>query len=532
MIIGSNVSGGASKKRQRVGSNNRLSSTTAVIDSSRPDGTLTDSSRKPPSVRRSNSHSLLPSSSAAAAASGGFNDSATADVILRLYLELPSPFDSDDSAVGSVDQAEFQVYLHSDVLRRSKYFAALLSDRWKRESGDMDPESSRKIYRFNLGVAATTGSIDNHLTVLQLLYTNDFSTVIDCVSTALLILPVALELLFEDCVRSCVRFLEAVPWTEEEEKMILSFVPFLRDEESKELLARVSPAKNDSSVEMLHGLILTAIHNHPNMAFAKAFVAKLLRDFSSRESARRVLDLAFETSLKIVKESLEEYSSPAFRGDHNETEAIQRLNLHTAMTNGRHLLWLIERMIELRVADNAVKAWSEQDSFTADLQRAFRDDAWRNIVPGLPAVVLRCTCKLANAVAAGTILADRQVRMKLVKDWLPVLNVCKDHVSPMLPSHKSLYLELEETFLKIISTLPMLDAQELLQQCLSFSTRNVEDCPHLVTAFNTWFRRATRPPQAENLSLGTRKDSNSLPSPVTSKQSPSSTTKFAGGFAK
>uniref|UniRef100_A0A5B7BC38 At3g05675-like ankyrin-like domain-containing protein n=1 Tax=Davidia involucrata TaxID=16924 RepID=A0A5B7BC38_DAVIN len=92
-----------------------------------------------------------------------------------------------------------------------------------------------------------------------------------------------------------------------------------------------------------------------------------------------------------------------------------------------------------------------------------------------------------------------QVRMKLVKDWLPVLIVCKDNVSPMLPSHKSLYLELEETFLKIISTLPMSDAQELLQQCLSFSTRNVEECPHLVNAFNTWFRRATRSPQADNL---------------------------------
>ena len=67
----------------------------------------------------------------------------------------------------------------------------------------------------------------------------------------------------------------------------------------------------------------------------------------------------------------------------------------------------------------------------------------------------------------------------------------------MSPSNKSLYLELEETFLRIISTLPMSDAQELLQQCLSFSTRNVEDCPHLFTAFNTWFRRAARPPQTD-----------------------------------
>ncbi|KAK4278601.1 hypothetical protein QN277_016429 [Acacia crassicarpa] len=42
-----------------------------------------------------------------------------------------------------------------------------------------------------------------------------------------------------------------------------------------------------------------------------------------------------------------------------------------------------------------------------DLQRAFRDDAWRNILLGLRAVMLHCTWKLAKAVAASTILATR-----------------------------------------------------------------------------------------------------------------------------
>ncbi|KAL0365516.1 UNVERIFIED_CONTAM: BTB/POZ domain-containing protein [Sesamum angustifolium] len=492
--------GGTLKKKQRVGSNNRLSSTLADLDSSLSDGTLAEGSYKPPSLRRSSSHSLLPVVSSCA---GGFNDAATADVVLRLLLdqqysqfELP---EASSDTTSPVDQSEIQIYLHSHVLRRSKYFTALLSERWQQqnESSSNSSDNAPKIYRFKLSVPATTDSINHHLTVLQLLYSDDLLSSIDTVSTALNLLPVALELLFEDCIKACVKFLEAVPWSEDEEKKILNLIPFLSDEESKELLARVSPLKSDSSEEMLHGLILSAIHNHPNMAFAKAFVAKLLRDFSSRESARRVLDKAFEKSLRVVKQSLEEYSSPDFRGDHNETEAIQRLNLHTAMTNGKHLLWLVERMIELKVADTAVKTWSEQASFTADLQRAFRDDAWRNIVPSLPAVVLRCTSRLANAVATGNILATRQVRMKLVRDWLPVLIICKDSVSLMGPNHKSLYLELEETFLRIISTLPLSDAQELLQQCLSFSTRNVDDCPHLVAAFTTWFRRANRPPQPD-----------------------------------
>ncbi|KAM3291709.1 BTB/POZ domain-containing protein [Capsicum chacoense] len=487
------------KKRQRVGSNSRLSSTIGIIDSSRPDNTLTERSQKPSGIRRTSSHAVIPPSSSFTA-SGGFNDSATADVVLRLFVDQLPLFDTDDSeSISAVDsdQSDVQIYLHSDVLRRSKYFAALLSDRWQKESNDGDSGNSSRMFRFNLGVPATPSSVDHHLTVLQLLYSNDFSTTIHNVSIALSVLPVALELLFEDCIKACVRFLEAVPWTEDEERKILSIVPLLGDEESQELLARVSIDKNASSEEMLHGLILSALHNHPNMAFAKAFVAKLLRDFSSKEAAKRVLDRAFQSSLKIVKESLEEYSSPDFRGDHNETEAIQRLNLHTAMTNGRHLLWLVERMIELRVADTAVQEWSNQASFTADLLRALRDDAWRNIVPGLPAVVLRCTCKLSNAVANGTILATRQVRMKIVKDWLPVLILCKDNVTPMMPSHKTVYLELEDTFLRIISTLPLSDAQELLQQCLSFSTRNVEDCPHLISAFTTWFRRANRFPQSD-----------------------------------
>ncbi|XP_044487987.1 BTB/POZ domain-containing protein At1g63850-like [Mangifera indica] len=420
-----------------------------------------------------------------------FNDHSTADVILRLYVDSSSPFVAESSA-----EDEVKVYLHSDVLLRSKYFAAFLSDRWQKPNptnNDIDRGNDDKIISLNFGVSSTKPSpISDHVKVIQLLYTDDFSSVINTVTTALDLLPVALELLFEDCIKACIKFIEAVPWTEEEEKRVIEIIPLLREEESRELLPRIY-SHDISCEEMLHGLIMSAIHNHPNTAFVKAFVAKLLREFASGESARRVLERAFEESLKVVKESLEEYSSPDFRGDTNETEAIQRLNLHTAMTNGRHLVWLVERMIELRVADNAVKEWSEQAEFTADLQRAFRDDAWRNIVPGLPSVVMRCTCKLANGVAGGTILAARQVRMKLVRDWLPVLIVCKDNVSALVPSQKALYLELEETFLRIISTLPMSDAQQLLQKCLSFSTKNVEDCPHLITAFNTWFRRATRP---------------------------------------
>lgn len=410
-----------------------------------------------------------------------FNDISTADVIVRLYENSDENSDISDGA----DQSEVEIYLHSSVLTRSKYFDALLSDRWQK---DVETDSISKV-----SLQISNGSIDDYVTVLKLLYYDDFTAVISSVSIAISILPIALELLFEDCVKACVRFIEAVPWTEDEEKIVISLVPMLKREECDELLARVSPANVNSSEEMLIELLKVAINNLSNMAFAKAFVAKLLRDYSCKESVRRVLDRVFLDTLREVKMSLEEYSRPDFRVDNNETEAMQRLHLHTAMKNGRNLLWIIERMIELGVADRAVVEWTNQDSLPMDLQRAFRDELWRNIVPALPGVVLRCTSKLANVVASGSILADRKVRMKLVEDWLPVLRVCKENVSAGMSNYKSLYLELEETFLKITSTLPMSESQMLLKECLSFSTRNVDDCPHLVTAFNTWFRRAKQP---------------------------------------
>ncbi|XP_004292039.1 PREDICTED: BTB/POZ domain-containing protein At1g63850-like [Fragaria vesca subsp. vesca] len=469
--------GATSKKRQRAAALAANSSTTTsasrpcaaiIIDSPTSHADL----NKPNPLPHKPHDPSLPS----------FNDVASADVILRLSVDPTAADHSPDDVV---------LYLHSACLRRCKYFAALLSDRWQQHQDDA--VSAAAPYRINLEVPPAPGSIEARIAVLQLLYSDDFASAINTVTAAIELLPVALELLFEECVLRCVRFLEAVPWTEEEESRVLALVPLLSEDESKDLLARVS-GTNNSSEEMLYGLITSVIHN-PNMAYVKAFVAKLLREFSSRDSAERVLERAFQSTFHVVKESMEDYSSPGVRGDHNETEAIQRLNLHTAMTNGRHLLWLVERMIELRVADAAVKEWSEQPAFAADLQRAFRDDAWRNIVPGLPGVLLRCTAKLSSAIASGTILVAAQVRKKLVNDWLPVLIVCKDNISPLTPNNRPLYLDLEETFLKIISTLPMLDAQELLQQCLVFSTRTFDDCPHLVMAFNTWFRRAARPPQ-------------------------------------
>uniref|UniRef100_A0A0D9VYE7 At3g05675-like ankyrin-like domain-containing protein n=1 Tax=Leersia perrieri TaxID=77586 RepID=A0A0D9VYE7_9ORYZ len=443
-----------------------------------------------------------------------------ADLILRLHLDLDPCPDEDDAGLGAGEDlrgpaTSLDLHVSSSSLLRSRYFAALLSDRW---SPAPSSTAGGGHGHLSLAVAAPyscSHPFHAHVEVVRLLHTLDFAGAIRSPGDALDVLPVALQLLFDACVEACTRFLEAVPWSAEEEARVLELAPLLPADEASDLLARITPppaaspsaaggeAARSPSEAMLHGLIHSAIHGHPVPAATKAFVAMLLKDYPSRDCVQKVLDEAFLSRLETVKELMGKYASPDFRVavDSDEREAIQRLNLQSAVLNVRHLLWLIERMVDMRVADNAVMLWSEQAALTADLQKLLNDvDMWKNITPGLPVLVTRCTLRFANSVATGETVVPRQVRMKLVKSWLPVLNVCRNMVQPMQCGYKSPNCqELEETFLQIISTLPVPDAQELLQQCLGFSTRNVDDCPHLVAAFKTWFRRAGRAPQgAEN----------------------------------
>lgn len=475
----------SAKKKQRVGSSNRLSS----LAERPPPPPPPASEQKPGSSRvefvelESDGKSKRPSKSPIV-----FNDPTTADVVLFLHPQQVASADASDLEAEST-LTSTEVFLHAFVLEQCRYFATVLSERWQEAREFSEGPNHEKRMHINITIPASRG-VEPYLLVMQLLYSKDFQGFITDVPTALSCLPVAAEWLYDECITACVQYLEAVPWTEDEEKRVLDVVTSLQLRESAQLLARVVPVNTTAVQDMLSGLVYAATHSHLNGATVKAFVARLLNDHASRSTVKLVLDSAFASSLKTVKDSVEEYASPNLRGRHDEIEALQRMNLHTASVNGKHLLWLVERMIELRVADNAVTEWSEQSVFTANLQRAFNDDAWRSIAPSLPALVLRCTCRLANAVAAGTIIASCQVRKRLVKYWLPVLLVSRDNPLPAASTPKLLHQELEDVFLRIISTLPLGDAQTLLPLCLSFATRSVDDCPHLMAAFNMWFRRA------------------------------------------
>lgn len=185
-----------------------------------------------------------------------FEDASTADVILHLQQRQDSSstlvdqdrsgYESDDlpRAAESGQSEARALHVHTQVLVQCRYFNALLSERWLERGQESTEDDNQKSKPIPINLSVGPGrSYESYVTTIQLLYSKDFMGVIVNVATALSILPIAAELLYDDCISACVRFLEAVPWSKEEERQIVQIVSLLQLEESSQLLARLSPVK-------------------------------------------------------------------------------------------------------------------------------------------------------------------------------------------------------------------------------------------------------------------------------------------------
>jgi len=180
-----------------------------------------------------------------------FDDASTADVILHLQQDEGSLSEQDKSEDEITDSLKVvaaghggahAVNVHALVLSQCRYFDALLSDRWQDRAETSTQEDSEKSRPIHINLCVVPGRHrSSYIETLKLLYTQDFIGTIHNVESALSILPIAAELLYDHCISVCVKFLEAVSWTREEERQIVQLVSCLQLEESSLLLARLRP---------------------------------------------------------------------------------------------------------------------------------------------------------------------------------------------------------------------------------------------------------------------------------------------------
>jgi len=158
-----------------------------------------------------------------------FGDKSTADTKLQLI---------------GIDGTEYEtntLYLHSQVLRKSEFYEIMLSDTWSPGKQPIEIKITSPHYA------------EMHIKCIRLMYSSQkcnrfcFSSV----DEALAILPVASELMFHDCMDACMRYLDTVKWTREQEAKLRALLSSLQIKPLPDLAARLGTYKCDSDCEHL-----------------------------------------------------------------------------------------------------------------------------------------------------------------------------------------------------------------------------------------------------------------------------------------
>jgi hypothetical protein len=186
------------------------------------------------------------------------------------------------------------LYLHSQILKKSEFYATLLCKRWSSERRPIEMEIT------------TFHSIEMYLKCIQLMYSSQSGNRFrySSVDEALSILPIASELLFQNCVEECMRYLNAVRWSTKQEVRLRALLLSLEINILPDLATRLGITQWNSdygglqmleySLQKMLSTISSGSYNHSeyieeyiagffevNSSFAETCRSALLKEFSA-----------------------------------------------------------------------------------------------------------------------------------------------------------------------------------------------------------------------------------------------------------
>ncbi|RVX04125.1 BTB/POZ domain-containing protein [Vitis vinifera] len=182
--------------------------------------------------------------------------------------------------------------VHRQILvAHSRFFAAKLSDRWTRQQ-----QRSASPYIVEI---ADCDDVEIYIETLRLMYCKDLRKKLmkEDVSRVLGILKVSAAIEFDAGVLSCLEYLEAAPWAEDEEEKVAALLSELRLEGvvAGEVLKRVSveitagTEESNENEEVLLKLLHVVLEGKDEKARRemKGLVLKMLRENASQNDLRK-----------------------------------------------------------------------------------------------------------------------------------------------------------------------------------------------------------------------------------------------------
>ncbi|GLJ23009.1 hypothetical protein SUGI_0434160 [Cryptomeria japonica] len=337
--------------------------------------------------------------------------------------------------------------------------------------------------------------MEMYVETLRLMYSSDLKRRLmrESLSRVLRILQVSAAIAFDAGVFSCLEYLEAVPWTEEEEEKVVSFLIQLQLDSNGtgKVLRRVLTENTSGSEDVIVHILqlVTKANNEKARREMKPLVSRMLRENAAQsnntfdvsnvnlyDACRNCLDLLFHYFIQI--------KGPNFLDSSSEDRCSIMSQISRQADN---LHWLLDILTDRQIADDFVCMWANQSELAAlhsKIPIMFRYE------------VSRLTARLCIAIGKGQVLASKDIRLLFLQTWLQPLI---DDYGWIQRACRSLDMKVvEEGICQTILTLPLKYQQNILLSWLNQFLSNADECPNLQKAFEVWWRRTYIRPYIED----------------------------------
>lgn len=289
--------------------------------------------------------------------------------------------------------------------------------------------------------------------------------------------------MFDLGIASCLEYLEAVPWSKDEEEKVISNLSQLQLEDSaSEVLLRVSsePSTSAQADDILLRLLTGVLQAKDDKARRemKSLISRLLREDAPINS--NTLDISKDTLYHLCHgciSSLVLCLSDATSVD--ETRRDRGVLMGEIAREADNLQWIVDILVDKKMADEFVKLWADQNELAnmhSKIPTMYRHE------------ISRVTAQLCIAIGRGHILVPKDTRFSLLSTWLEALY---EDFGWMRRACRSVDKKLVEDGLsQTILTLPLPQQQTILLNWFDRFLNKGDDCPNVQRAFEVWWRRA------------------------------------------
>ncbi|XP_052190722.1 BTB/POZ domain-containing protein At2g13690 [Diospyros lotus] len=301
-------------------------------------------------------------------------------------------------------------------------------------------------------------------------------------------LEVSAGIMFTKGVMSCLKYLEAVPWSEEEEEKLRNlFNRFKFDEETtQDILARLYPLDSVDSQQILAKRLVWSITSCTDTNARnelKSLVKGLLCKSSIYEKnypdinkgdLYAVCQSCLGSLVRLFEEASTSNSSRKFVKQETDKPLVERISKQVDNIN-----WLMELLLDKQMAEDFVDLWADQGELLKMHEKAS---------PMVRYELSRVSAMLFIALGTRKLQCKSETRLALLQAWF----------NPMLLDfgwlqrcRKGLDVRaLEEAMGQALLTLPLKQQYGLFMEWFRCFSKQGAECPNLSKAFQVWWRRS------------------------------------------